>query len=214
MKLNFNPAEVLIVVCAYDAKDFEKYTKGLIKELMGEGFGGYNVELGPLLELNRNLVIDKTMTTENKRLKQFKKILHLDIDCEPTKEQIYTLLNYNLPIVSGWYELNGDTSRVCVLDKDGNNFYKDNLPSGVHPAHSVGLGCFVCDGDVYDTIPKPWFECHWIKTDKGRLKYLSEDFVFCAKAKFHKFQIHVDFDMKIEHRTRYKNELAKTYIVE
>ena len=206
---------IKICVSSYDLKDWEKYTRGLVKKLLKSkeyDFIDYCVRIGPHIDKNRNNSIDNSPGIRAKLDPKITHYLHLDVDNEPTEEQIYKLLQHEEAIVGGVYPMNGDPDLLSVVNFRGENIsVKGSLKKGTRPVKCMGIGTFLVDAKVYYTVPKPWYQAYYIIDKAINLKFLTEDFFFCIKAQEYGFNVYADFGLRIKHRIRDLEKFIKSF---
>lgn len=83
--------------------------------------------------------------------------------------------------------------------EDGSKYWRYALvpgESGLKECHAVGTGGMLIRRAVWETIPEPWFEIGQLNPE-----VLSEDIIFCKKAKDRGFKIYCDLDHPMGHLT-------------
>ena len=58
------------------------------------------------------------------------------------------------------------------------------------------MGCMLIDKNVFNTLPKPWFNHEYNKIDDT---FSGEDIYFCNQAMHHGVDVWIDADIKLAH---------------
>lgn len=138
-------------------------------------------------------------------------VLFIDSDMRFPHDIINILLSRDVPIVG----VNATTRRKPVtptaklLTKQENGkevVYKwENIDSrgkqGIQAVTAVGFGAVLIRKEVFDAIPRPWFDTGW-----GPNGVCGEDVHFCVKAGDYGFETYVDHElsMHIKHIGTYE----------
>ena len=74
--------------------------------------------------------------------------------------------------------------------------HTDEDSTGIEEVISVGFGCCLIRADVFDAMPRPWFDTYWYTHEKtGKLELIGEDVYFCHKARHAGVKIYIDHDL-------------------
>jgi len=92
------------------------------------------------------------------------------------------------------------TPTTHFLNPDGKSYgHYDVTNNGVVEVDATGLAFLLVDNEVFEKMPRPWFES----------SQFSEDITFCRKAKELGYSIWVDTDLKIGHLTQFPVGVAQ-----
>jgi len=134
---------------------------------------------------------------------QYDAWLFQDSDIKSTPEDIYKLIDYDLPIVSGVYQRHNAPNITYAGEWDGHNCGQNYVweNTGLKKVGYTGAGFLFVKREVFENIKPDWFRLLEIKTDK-RIYSMSEDYSFCKLSQNAGYDVHVDFDVKVKHRLR------------
>jgi hypothetical protein len=125
-------------------------------------------------------------------------ILFLDSDMKFPEDALHRLFSRNEPIVAANYVQRCLPTRpvaVSVLDMPK---YTDDDSTGIEEVNSVGFGLILIRAEVFDAMPRPWFDTYWYTNDKGKRLIIGEDVYFGHKAKHAGYKTYVDHDLSKE----------------
>lgn len=139
--------------------------------------------------------------------KSFNWIFHIDSDTVFRPDHFLRLLRdavmYHLDILSGLYmqrgNIDGEQKPVIMRKVNGRYAYiKTNLTEAITPVDVVGFGFMICKPDVYIKLMEKYgrFVFDYKKSDD---EILSEDMVWCERAKDAGYGINVDKDVVVGH---------------
>lgn len=114
--------------------------------------------------------------------------LFLDSDMVFPENTLARLLAHDKPIVGATY-----IKRRDPFDVLGTAI--DDIPpgaKGIAQMARMPFGCMLIRREVYDKVPRPWFQVDYIPEDDS---FLSEDFWFCDRAREAGFDIWCDLDL-------------------
>jgi hypothetical protein len=140
-----------------------------------------NFVTGFLVDYARNLAVKHFLTTNKTHL------LFLDDDTIPEVDGISKLLSSGKLVVGGLYNLQVDTS-----DRQSTKLAPSAIVDsqrGLQKVDRIATGFLLIRKEVFEKIPRPWFEFEW---DKNHDSYLGEDYSFCEKVKKAGFDIYCD----------------------
>jgi hypothetical protein len=151
--------------------------------------------VGSLTSLARNSIVKIALE------KGFTHLLFLDTDMTFPPDTIKKLLSHNKDIVSGLYFERYAPYRPMLRKRmpDGDGYsLVDYTQGGLVECDALGAGCLLIKTEVFEKIGKPWFE--YRLTQKGiKETFLSEDIVFCERAREAGFEIHCDTSIRCGH---------------
>lgn len=138
-------------------------------------------------------------------------VLFIDSDMRFPHDIITILLSRDVPIVG----VNATTRRMPVtstakilhkeMDGDTTVHRWENIDSrgkeGIEAVTSIGFGAALIRREVFENVPKPWFDAGW-----GKNGVCGEDVYFCVKAGSEGFETYVDHElsMHIKHIGTYE----------
>lgn len=123
-------------------------------------------------------------------------LLWLDSDMHFPPSVFETLLSHNKDIVAGQYSTRYSPYQTVAFT-DPNNIQKRlNENNGLHKVWAVGMGCMLVNADVYNNLPKPWFDHEY---NKQLDTFSGEDIYFCNQAMHHGYEVWIDAGIKLAH---------------
>ena len=123
-------------------------------------------------------------------------LLWLDSDMHFPPSVFETLLSHNKDIVAGQYSTRYSPYQTVAFT-DPNNIQKRlNENNGLHRVWAVGMGCMLVNADVYNNLPKPWFDHEY---NKQLDTFSGEDIYFCNQAMHHGYEVWIDAGIKLAH---------------
>ncbi len=140
-------------------------------------------------------------------------LLWLDSDMKFPPDIVHKLWAHGQPIVGCNYTKRTIPAMPNTKDVDGKLIATNKQSTGVVEVGSMGFGCVLMEREVFETIPRPWFDTVWFENSKGELQMMGEDVYFCRKARHHNMPILLDHDASqgIGHvgSFEYTNELTE-----
>jgi len=132
-------------------------------------------------------------------------ILYIDSDMRFPADALNVLLSRDVPIIG----VNATTRREPVVPT-AMNLHLDKMKQegnvrqvwtkiesrgkvGIEQVTAVGFGVTLIRKEVFEKIPKPWFDVIW--TDHGNV--IGEDVAFCVKAMEQDIPVFVDHDLSL-----------------
>lgn len=132
-------------------------------------------------------------------------ILYIDSDMRFPADALNVLLSRDVPIIG----VNATTRREPVVPT-AMNLHLDKMKQegnvrqvwtkiesrgkiGIEQVTAVGFGVTLIRKEVFEKIPKPWFDVIW--TDHGNV--IGEDVAFCVKAMEQNIPVFVDHDLSL-----------------
>ena len=132
-------------------------------------------------------------------------ILYIDSDMRFPADALNVLLSRDVPIIG----VNATTRREPVVPT-AMNLHLDKMKQegnvrqvwtkiesrgkvGIEQVTAVGFGVTLIRKEVFEKIPKPWFDVIW--TDHGNV--IGEDVAFCVKAMEQDIPVYVDHDLSL-----------------
>jgi hypothetical protein len=149
--------------------------------------------VGSLTSLARNSIVDIAIE------RGFTHLLFLDTDMTFPADTIKKLISHDKDIVSGLYFERYAPYRPMLRKRlDDGYSLVDYTKGGLVECDALGAGCLLVKIDVFKKIGKPYFE--YRLTKKGiKETFLSEDIVFCERAREEGFKIFCDTTIRCGH---------------
>lgn len=129
-------------------------------------------------------------------------IVFIDSDMRFPVDLVTILLSRELPIVgvnavTRRKPVTPTTKRLVRWEEDGKKKAKwENIDSrgkeGVEQVTSIGFGAALIRKEVFDAMPRPWFDAGW-----GPTGVVGEDVHFCVKAGDNGFDTYVDHELSM-----------------
>jgi hypothetical protein len=122
-------------------------------------------------------------------------ILFLDSDMTFPEDAFHRLFSRNEPLVAANYVkrcLPTSPNAVTLMSQP-----LFTLPdsTGLEECQSVGAGLMLIKAEVFESMPRPWFDTYWFEDDEGNRRMIGEDVYFCHKAKAAGFKTMIDHDV-------------------
>lgn len=140
----------------------------------------------------RNLIVKRALDEE------YTHILFMDADMKFPVGLLGKLLQQDKDIIGAFYvrKVSGFLPCVFQSDDDGHYTYWTDI---VEKVDALGTGALLVRTEIFKTIEFPWFEYEPYINDDGDVKQVSEDVVFCRKAKEAGFDIWIDGHLTCGH---------------
>lgn len=123
-------------------------------------------------------------------------ILWLDSDIHFPSNTFDKLVSHDLDIVAAQYSTRyAPYQTVAFTDPNDINRRLD-VSFGLHKVWAVGMGCMLTKAEIYQQLPKPWFNHEY---NKSLDTFSGEDIYFCNQAMHHGIDVYVDTDIKLAH---------------
>lgn len=124
------------------------------------------------------------------------KILFLDSDIQFPSNVVDKLNSHNKDIVGATYSTRYPPYQTVAFTNPDNIKDRLDVSSGLHKIWAIGMGCMLIDKNVFNTLPKPWFNHEYNKIDDT---FSGEDIYFCNQAMHHGVDVWIDADIKLAH---------------
>lgn len=105
-------------------------------------------------------------------------LMWFDADMSFPPDAITRLLVHDKGIVGANYSTRQRPAKPTGRAVDGTVLYTDHMSYGLEPCLGLGFGVLLVKADVFDRLPKPWFNGG--PSADGR--YIGEDYYFCYRA--------------------------------
>ena len=123
-------------------------------------------------------------------------LLWLDSDMHFPPSVFETLLSHNKDIVAGQYSTRYSPYQTVAFTDPDDIQKRLNENNGLHRVWAVGMGCMLVNADVYNNLPKPWFDHEY---NKQLDTFSGEDIYFCNQAMHHGYEVWIDAGIKLAH---------------
>ena len=119
-------------------------------------------------------------------------IFFMDSDMEFPPETLGRLLNHNKDIVGGFYlrKKKGYLPNAFKLGFAEGDKLLTEFVLDFREVEAIGTGCLLVKTDVFKKMEKPWFE--YVPTESVDGHMMTEDIVFCKRAKKLDYKIYCD----------------------
>lgn len=118
-------------------------------------------------------------------------VLWLDSDIVFPATTAIRLMSHNEPIVAANYVRRQLPAKGVAYEKIGD--WENPLPFEIYDnlveVEGIGMGCILMKTEIFQKIPKPWFEFGWSPESND---FLGEDMILCQKIAALGYQIKVD----------------------
>lgn len=150
--------------------------------------------VGSLTALARNSIVEMAKSNGH-----FTHLLFLDTDMTFPSDTIKKLISHDKDIVSGLYFERYAPYRPMLRKRfeDGYSLV-DYTQSNLVKCDALGAGCLLIKMEVFEKLSKPYFEYRLTQTGIKET-FLSEDIVFCERARDAGFEIWCDTTIRCGH---------------
>lgn len=187
--------------------EFFKTFMGCVNLLPEEGHSVVEFTRWQNIVQARNMIVKKLLEGN------YSHLFFMDSDMNFPENSLSRLLNFNLDIVGGLYCLKTPPFNTTIfkgndvdLPKEKGSYLKNGKAwstinpengAGVIEVSAIGTGCLLIKRKVFETLDYPYF---WYEqSPDGEEEMMTEDIVFCIKAKKAGFKIHCDTSIKCGH---------------
>jgi hypothetical protein len=165
------------------------------------------VKLNTMNGLDTQVIMDAStiLLTQRERLATFGRdtgaeyLLWLDSDIVAPASTALRLLAHKEPVVAANYIRRQLPAKGVAYEIIGN--WEDPLPfesrDELVPVEGVGMGCMLMRADIFDSVPKPWFEFGWSPESND---HLGEDMILCQKMAQAGYTVKIDTNLSMELR--------------
>jgi hypothetical protein len=165
------------------------------------------VKLNTMNGLDTQVIMDAStiLLTQRERLATFGRetgaeyLLWLDSDIVAPASTALRLLAHREPVVAANYIRRQLPAKGVAYETIGD--WEDPLPfeatDHLMPVEGVGMGCMLMRADIFDSIPKPWFEFGWSPESND---HLGEDMILCQKMAQAGYTVKIDTNLSMELR--------------
>lgn len=146
-----------------------------------------------------NTVTARNNCVHEMLLKDYTHLFFLDSDMVFPKGTLQRLLNHDVDIVGGFYvrKRNNFWPNAFKLGERPSGKYLTEWINEYKEVEAIGTGCLLIKRHVFEKVKVPWFEYQWNGDPDGKM--ITEDLVFCEKAKKLGFKIYCDGTIKCGH---------------
>lgn len=138
--------------------------------------------------------------------------LFLDSDMTFPMDTFHRLWNHQKDVVGANYVQRAVPAYSNTTALDGKSKVTTSEDStGLEEVKSSGLGCCLFKTEIFNVVPKPWFDTYWTEQEKG-YTMIGEDVFLFAKLRHYGYNLYIDHDLskEIGHlgQFEYRNNLA------
>ena len=165
----------------------------------------------------RNALIndDKSNEIHQTMGNEFSHFFFVDSDIGYTEKHLQALINLNTDIACLPYLEHKNKNRYVVFDIDELGIktkYYGPEEKGVKEIGAAGAGCMLIRAPVFSRMKYPWFQ-YGVAERNGLAQIVSEDIIFCMKARALGYKIICDFDNPVFHAPRNEDFLTDNVII-
>jgi hypothetical protein len=143
-----------------------------------------------------SLIVDsRESMVEKALLEGATHVLFLDSDMIFPEDALHRLFSRNEPFVAANYVQRSLPTRPNAIGMLDTVKHTDDDDTGIEEVKSVGFGLALIRTEVFDAMPRPWFDTYWYTNDKGKRLIIGEDVYFCHKARHAGYKIYIDQDL-------------------
>jgi len=126
-------------------------------------------------------------------------LLFFDSDMAFPENTLQKLLDHDKDIVGGFYVRKREefAPTVFKLGERPEGKFVTEWINDFKEVEAIGTGCLLIKREVFENIECPWFEYKWNGSPDGKM--ITEDLVFCEKAKEAGYKIYCDGTIKCGH---------------
>ena len=144
---------------------------------------------GSLIVDSRESLVEKAL------LEGATHILFLDSDMLFPEDALHRLFSRNEPFVAANYVQRCLPTRPNAISMLDTVKHTNDDDTGLEEVKSVGFGLCLIRAEVFDAMPRPWFDTYWYTNDKGKRLIIGEDVYFCHKARHAGYKVYIDQDL-------------------
>lgn len=119
--------------------------------------------------------------------------LWLDSDMRFPPDIVHKLIKHDTPMVACNYVKRAVPAMPNSKGLDGKLIATNRDTTGLQVAESAGFGVALIKAEVFEKMPRPWFDQVWMDRD-GEIDKMGEDVFFFKKARVNGFTLFVDHD--------------------
>lgn len=124
--------------------------------------------------------------------------LFIDSDMMFPEDALHRLFSRNEPIVAANYVQRCLPTKPNAVSMLEGPMFTDPDSTGLEEAKSVGLGLALIRSEVFESMPRPWFDTYWYTREDGKMSLIGEDVFFCHKCRHSNYKIMIDHDLSKE----------------
>ena len=139
-----------------------------------------------------NTVTARNQCVYEMLIKDYTHLFFMDSDMVFPDGTLERLLAHDVDIVGGFYvrKRSGFLPNAFQLGERPNGKYITEWVTEYKEVEGIGTGCLLIKREVFKKIKCPWFEYKWNGEPNGKM--VTEDLVFCDKAKESGFKVYCD----------------------
>ena len=123
-------------------------------------------------------------------------LLWLDSDIHFPANIVSKFLKHDRDIVAANYSTRYAPYRSVAFVNPDDTEQRLETRFGLHKVWAVGMGCMMIKRQVFEQLPKPWFNHAY---NKDLDTFSGEDIYFCNQANEHGFDIWIDAEIQLAH---------------
>lgn len=125
-------------------------------------------------------------------------IMFLDSDMNFPEDALHRLFSRNEHIVAANYVQRCLPTRPNAVSLMSRLCYTDENSTGLEEVSTAGFGCCLISAEVFDSMPRPWFDTYWFTAEDGNRHIIGEDVYFFHKARHAGYKVFLDQDLSKE----------------
>jgi hypothetical protein len=182
------------LVCA----DFMMSLTNMVMYLFQNRLGTEDVTIKIINQRGSLIVDSREKLVEKSLLAGATHILFLDSDMNFPQDALHRLFSRNEPIIAANYVQRCLPTRPNAVTLLDNLCYTNDDSPDIEEVASVGFGLCLIRSEVFDAMPRPWFDTYWYTNEAGKRLIIGEDVYCCRKAKHAGYKVMVDHDLSKE----------------
>jgi hypothetical protein len=141
---------------------------------------------GSVIPGNRNTLVNKALKDGATH------VLFIDTDMVFPADTLDRLLAHGKSIVMANCCIRSLNPAKATAQRDGRVVWTEQGSTGLEEVHRCGFGVALIDIEVFESLPKPWFEFPYLP---DRDDYGGEDVYFCDRAREAGYSLYIDHDL-------------------
>lgn len=137
----------------------------------------------------------------------YDKIMWIDSDIVFNGEDVYSLWQHDVDVVTGAYLLGtGEVTAYPEITKPGFSYMEvKEMPPQLVEIEGCGMGFMMVRQGVFESLSRPWFQSPMLEGPRGVMfPIVGEDLAFCERARQAGFRIWLDPTVRVTHNKMMK----------